>query len=304
MTGVGLCLPQLGDHVTPEAVQTFCHRAEALGYTSLWVQDHFLWPLQPARGYGGRAGAPVPAQYRTVLAPTELLTAAALWTSGVKVGTSILVAGNHWPVSLAQRLATIDHLSGGRLMVGLGVGWSAEEHTASGTDVGTRGARMDDFIGALLACWAEDPVVLDGPFFTMEPAIVRPKPVQQPHPPLLSGMWSPAGLERTRLHFDAWNPAGLPVVRVKAIVDDLNARRPAGRAPLDVFHRTFAQLPLGPRPEGDPVARLAEEASQAREAGFAEIILEHNFSEEVRSPDDWAAVPDRFAPVLAAAGLT
>ena len=303
MTGVGLCLPQLGDHVTPGAVEAFCRRAEALGYTSLWVQDHFLWPLDPTRGYGGRAGAPIPQQYRSVLAPTELLTAAALWTSTVKVGTSILVAGNHWPVSLAQRLATIDHLSGGRLLVGLGVGWSAEEHAASGTDVRTRGARMDDFIVALRACWAEDPVALDGPFFTMAPAIVRPKPVQRPHPPLLSGMWSPAGLERTRLHFDAWNPAGLPVARVKAVVDDLDARRPAGRAPLDVYHRTFSQLPLQPTPAGDPVARLAEEAAEAREAGFTEIVLEHNFSDDVRSPEDWAEVPDRFAPVLAAAGV-
>lgn len=298
MTGVGLCVPQLGEHVTAAAVERFCTRAEGLGYTSLWVQDHFLWPLAPARGYGGRDGAPIPRQYQSVFAPTELLTAAALWTSSARVGTSVLVAGNHWPAALAQRLATIDHLSGGRLLVGLGVGWNAEEHAASGTDIRTRGSRMDDFVLALRACWGDDPVELGGPFFSMAPAIVRPKPLQRPHPPLLSGMWSPAGLERTRLHFDAWNPAGLPVERVEAIAADLNARRSPERGPLEVYHRAFAQFPLQPTPEGDPVRRLAEEARQAQKAGFAEIILDHNFWDDVRSPDDWAEVPDRFAPVL------
>lgn len=156
--GIGLCLPQLGEHVTLDALRTFSTRAEELGYTSLWVQDHFLYPLEPRRGYGGRPNAPIPKQYQSALAPTELLTAAALWTSTMKLGTSVLVGGNHWPVSLAQRLATIDVLSGGRLLVGLGVGWNAEEHDASGTDIETRGARIDDMVGALLACWADEPV--------------------------------------------------------------------------------------------------------------------------------------------------
>jgi len=300
MTGIGLCLPQLGDHVSAEVVEGFCRRADELGYASLWVQDHFLWPLEPTRGYGGRAGAPVPPQYKSVFAPTELLAAAATWTTSAKLGTSILVAGNHWPASLAQRLATIDHLSGGRLLVGLGVGWNAEEHVASGTDIATRGARMDDFIGALLACWGDDPVRYDGPFFTIPPAYQRPKPVQRPRPPLLSGMWSPAGLERTRLRFDAWNPAGQSVAAVAATVADLNARRPAGLAPLDVYHRAFARYPREVTPVGDVVDRLAAEAVAARDAGFTEFDIEHNFWDAITSPEDWLAVPDLFLPVLEA----
>ena len=296
--GIGLCLPQLGEHVTLEALRAFCTRAEELGYSSLWVQDHFMWPLQPTRGYAGRPGAPVPKQYQSVLAPTELLTAAASWTSRVRLGTSILVAGNHWPVSLAQRLSTIDVLSGGRLIVGLGVGWNAEEHEASGTDIATRGARMDDFVSALTACWGDDPVSYDGPFFTIARSIIRPKPVQRPRPMLLSGMWSPAGLERTRLHFDAWNPAGLSVAAATSTVAAMNADRPAGMAPLQVFHRSFAQFPHAPTPTGDVVARLADEARQAADAGFTEFVMEHNFWDGVASPEDWAAVPDTFAAVL------
>ena len=299
--GIGLCLPQLGEHVTVDAARTFCMRAEQFGFSSLWVQDHFLWPLSPRRGYGGRDGAPVPAQYRSVLSPTELLTAAAMWTSTVTLGTSVLVAGNHWPVSLAQRMSTIDLLSGGRLMVGLGVGWNAEEHDASGTEISERGRRMDDFIGALLACWGDDPVSHDGPFFNIAPSVVRPKPTQQPRPKLLSGMWSAAGLERTRLHFDAWNPAGLPVDRVASIVSSLNSDRPVGMGPLEVYHRSFAQYPLAPTPAGDVVERLAAEAVDAARAGFTELIIEHNFWDAITSPQDWMDLPERFAPVVAAA---
>ena len=315
--GVGLCLPQLGEHVTVDAVRDFCRRAEDLGYSSLWVQDHFLWPLEPKRGYAGRAGAPIPKQYQCVLSPTELLTAAAIWTTTMRLGTSILVAGNHWPVSLAQRLSTIDLLSDGRLVVGLGVGWNEEEHEASGTDITTRGARMDDFVQALLACWGPDPVHHDGPFFYIPPSLVRPKPVQRPggrasteaqrrstapelRPLLLSGMWSAAGLERTRLHFDAWNPAGLSVSAASAIVERLNGDRPDGKAPLQVFHRSFAQFPHAPMPSGDVVARLATEAVEAADAGFTEFIIEHNFWDGIASPQDWITVPEQFRAVVEA----
>ena len=152
MTGVGLCLPQLGEHVTADVIKGFCRAAEDLGFSSLWVQDHFLWPLKPERAYAGIPGLPIPRQYQSVLAPTEVLATAAAVTTKPRLGTSVLVQGNHWPAPLAQRLATIDVLSGGRLVVGLGQGWNAEEHTASGTSVKERAARMDEFVEVLRAC--------------------------------------------------------------------------------------------------------------------------------------------------------
>ena len=301
MTGVGLCLPQLGEGLDAGLLREFCVRAEAHGYTSLWVQDHFLWPLQPRRGYAGRPGAPIPGQYRSVLAPTELLAAVATWTATARIGTSILVAGNHWPFQLAGRLATIDVLSGGRLAVGLGVGWSEEEHEATGTDVRTRGRRMDDFVPALLACWGDDPVAYEGPEFRIEEAVIRPKPLQRPRPPLLSGMWSPAGLERTRRMFDGWNPAGLPVEAAAATLAAMNADRPDGMAPLTMHHRSFAQFPHAPTPTDDPVARLAGEAAAAAAHGFDDFILEHNFWDGIGDAERWLDVPEQFAPVVAAA---
>lgn len=297
-TGVGLCLPQLGPHVTAEVIVEFARRAESLGYSGLWVQDHFMYPLAPERGYGAPGRLP-PDQYRSVFAPLETLAAVAVATSSIRLGTSILVAGNHWPVQLAQRLATIDHLCGGRLIVGLGVGWSAEEHRASGTDVATRGRRMDDFVPALLACWGEDPVEHHGPFFDVPSSEIRPKPLQTPHPPLLSGMWSAEGMERTARWFDLWNPAGLRAEKVNKMVDEVNARRPTGRDPVRVISRSFVQAPGGPAPaDGDNLARMVSDARDARSAGFVELTLEHNFWDGVASPDDWLSVPERFVPVL------
>lgn len=299
MTGVGLCLPQLGPHVTAEVVVEFARRAEALGYSGLWVQDHFMYPERPSRGYGGSDVMP-PGQYKSVYAPTEMLAFVAAVTRTIRLGTSILVAGNHWPVPLAQRLATLDRLSGGRVIVGLGVGWNAEEHEASGTDITTRGRRMDDFVPALLACWEPDPVSYDGPIFRIPRSYVAPKPIRRPT--LLSGMWSTEGLERTARWFDAWNPAGLRPAKVASLVESMNARRRPDQRPLDVFSRSFVQSPLAPRPaDGDNMSALVADAVAAREAGYVELTLEHNFWDGIESPDDWLSVPERFRPVLDAA---
>ena len=109
---IGLCLPQLGGNVDRDGLRGFCEHAEELGFGSLWVQEHIFYPLNPVSGYSARPGLKVPDAYRTTLAALETLTAAAAWTTRPAVGTSILVAGLHRPVALAQRLSTIDLLSG------------------------------------------------------------------------------------------------------------------------------------------------------------------------------------------------
>ncbi len=298
MTGIGLCLPQLGEHVTADVVKEFCRESEILGYSSLWVQDHFLWPLVPERGYAGVSGLPIPEQYKSVFAPTEILATAAAVTTTPRLGTSVLVQGNHWPAPLAQRLATIDVLSAGRLVVGLGQGWNAEEHTASGTSVTDRAARMEEFVDVLRACWGPDPVSFEGRFFSIPESIQRPKPLQQPHPPLISGASSPAGQARTAALFDGWNPARGPIADIVADLATMQANRPGDRAPLRIFYRTFVQF-LGPSESLDAtLERIHGEVKEAVAAGFEEVIMEHNFWDGIASPDDWLAVPSQFASVL------
>jgi probable F420-dependent oxidoreductase len=295
MTGVGLCLPQLGAGATGLVVREFCERAEAMGFTSLWVQEHMLVPLRPLSGYGGVPGVPIPEQYRSSLAPLELLAAAAAWTSTVRLGTSVLVAGYHRPVQLAQRLATIDVLSGGRLVVGLGVGWSPEEHQQMDVATAVRGRRADELVAALHACWGDDPVSYEGEFFSIPPCYLNPKPIQRPHPLLIAGMWSPAGVRRTTRLFDGWNPAMGSPRSVVAAVEKMNAQRPPGAPPLSIWYRQFFHAPFSAGPPD--LGAVVESVHQAVELGFDEVIIDANFHDAVREPGGWLVVLEELAPV-------
>jgi probable F420-dependent oxidoreductase len=299
---IGLCLPQLGGHVNRDGLRRFCEQAEELGYASLWVQEHLFYPHEPVSGYSGRPGLAVPEAYRSMLAALETLTAAAAWTSAPIVGTSILVAGLHRPVALAQQLATIDVLSNGRVVAGFSVGWSDEEHQVMDVNPRTRGARMDELIDALLVCWGPDPVQFAGRFFQIPTSDIRPKPVQHPRPRLLSGMRSAAGLRRTAEKFDIWNPASGTLEQHLEIFGQLQAMRPAGMRPLQLYRRLFTTPPVqvaNLRPLG--VDELCADVAQARDAGVAAMIVDANFDAALDSPDRWAAVPRTLAPLLDAA---
>lgn len=299
MTGVGVCLPQLGRGLSADLVRSFCEKAEDLGFTSLWVQEHMMVPTQPETGYAGIPNVPIPQPYRSVLAPLELLAAAAAWTSRARLGTSILVGGYHRPVALAQRLATLDVLAGGRLVVGLGVGWSSEEHAQMDVEMAVRGRRMDDLVGALRACWSPDPVSYEGEFFSIPSCHLGPKPVQQPGPPLIAGMWSERGLERTARLFDGWNPTTGSPADAAATVARMNAMRPQGHQPLTVWFRVFHQAPLG---GPSSVEQVLEQVRSAAAQGFDEVLIDCNFNEQMTDPDRWLSVLDDLAPAAAAAG--
>jgi probable F420-dependent oxidoreductase len=300
--GVGLTLPQLGPHVTRDAVRGFCEEAEALGFTSLWVQEHLLFALNPKAPYAARPGMKIPDAYRTTMAATELLTAAAAWTERPLIGTGILVGGYHRPVELAQRLAAIDILSNGRLIAGLSVGWSKDEHEQMDVEFHTRGRRMGELVDALLACWGPDPVSFHGEFFHIDDVLVSPKPLQQPHPPLLSGMRSGAGLQRTAAQFDIFNPASGSIEQILETVAAINALRTPEQGPIDVMQRIFTEPPfVVPGLEPLTVDAMQTSIAAARAAGFREVIIDTAFTTEVHSPSDWVTFPRRLAAVLDAA---
>ena len=168
----------------------------------------------------------------------------------------------------------------------------------------TRGRRMDELVGALRACWGPDPVQFDGEFFHI-PAVDRPAQTacSQPHPPLLSGMRSPAGLRRTAAMFDVWNPAS-GVDRADH-GDGRGDRRACDRRdlpPIQVVQRIFTEPPFvvaGLQPM--TVDQMAEAVRAARDAGVAHVVVDTGFTTEVADPDDWVAFPDRLAPLLDAA---
>jgi alkanesulfonate monooxygenase SsuD/methylene tetrahydromethanopterin reductase-like flavin-dependent oxidoreductase (luciferase family) len=296
MTTIGLTLPQLGPVVSASLLRDFVQQAEGMGFDSLWVQDHFLYALEQKGEYGGSA-ASQPEPYRSVWAPTELLAAVATWTDAVTLGTSVLVGGNHWPAQLANRLATVDRLSGGRLdVVGLSVGWSAEEHHAVGVNPRTRGKRLDDFVPALRACWGNDPVEYHGPFFDIGPAAMNPKPIVAPR--LMSGMYSKPGLLRTARDYDLWNPGSMPIDAVTGMLADMNTQRPRDKPPLGAIYRMAQQSTAG------KILSVAEMVTRVEECVAADldgVIVETNFCSEITSEQAWLTVLTDLAPLVDAA---
>jgi probable F420-dependent oxidoreductase len=298
---IGLTLPQLGGHVTRAGLQGFCEQAEELGFGSLWVQEHLFYVLDPVSGYSARPGLKVPDAYRSVLGALDTLATAAAWTTRPWLGTSILVAGLHRPVELAQRLSTIDLISEGRVVAGFSVGWSDEEHQVMDVDPRTRGARCDELIDALEACWGPDPVSFKGRFFSIPEAEVKPKPVQSPRPRLLSGMRSKAGLRRTAEKFDIWNPASGTLEQHLEMFAQLGEMRPAHLKPLELYRRLFTTPPVQvANLRTASVDDLVDEVARSREAGVDAIIV-MNFDPALDSADRWAAVPRTLEPLLAAA---
>ncbi|MGW5145089.1 TIGR03619 family F420-dependent LLM class oxidoreductase [Rhodococcus koreensis] len=296
MTTIGLTLPQLGPVVSASLVRDFVQQADEMGFDSLWVQDHFLYSLDQSGDYGGSA-ASQPDVYRSVWAPTEMLAAVATWTERLQLGTSILVGGNHWPAQLANRLATIDRISNGRLsVVGLSVGWSEEEHRAVGVDPRTRGKRMDEFAPALRACWGDDPVEYHGAFFDIGPAIMQPKPTRIPQ--FMSGMYSKAGLARTARDFDLWNPGSIPISNVVSLLDDINSLRPAGKAPVGAIYRLAQQSTSGKRMS---VEEMTTRVAECATADLDGVIVETNFCSEITTSAAWLDVLSKLEPLVDAA---
>ena len=301
---VGLALPQLGSNVDASAVRGFAERAEELGFGHLFVQQHLFYPHEVLSGYSARPGLAVPQAYRSVLQPMELLSVVAGWTSEIILGTSILVAGYNRPVDLAQRITTLDVLSGGRTVFGFSVGWSDEEHAQYDVDPRTRGRRAGEFIDAMKACWGPDPVSHQGEFFSIPASDVDPKPIQRPHPPLMAGMRSEIGLKRTAEQFDWWNPASGTLEQHLETMNLLATMRPADLAPLKMCWNLFTDPPVvvaNLRPLS--VDELCIEVAAAAAAGVDAVSIDAIFDPSILSPQDWIGITDRLAPLLDAAVL-
>ena len=145
---VGISLPQLGPQASPESLIKVARHAEEIGYDSVWVLERLLWPLAPKEPYPATPDGSLPETYQIVLDPIETLTFVAAHTQKVQLGTSVLVLPYHTPIQLARRIATLDVLSGGRALVGVGAGWSRDEFEAVGTPFERRGAGCPSCLAA------------------------------------------------------------------------------------------------------------------------------------------------------------
>ncbi|KAB8188959.1 TIGR03619 family F420-dependent LLM class oxidoreductase [Nonomuraea phyllanthi] len=199
MSGVrlGVMLPTGGEHATPEAIVQVAQEAERAGLGSVWTYERLLRPTVPIAmgGEGGPVMDP-PAAFATVYDPLEVLGHVAARTERIQLGTSVVDALFHNPVVLARRIATLDRLSGGRLLAGVGQGWMSQEFEAAGVSMKRRGAGFEEHLRAMRAVWGPDPVRFEGRFHRIPECEIGPKPVREDGPALLVGAASPAALER------------------------------------------------------------------------------------------------------------
>ena len=203
---IGILLPLAGQQATRGNIIQTAKLAEQEGFDSLWVFERLLWPLNPQTPYPATPDGSLPIEYQKVFDPLETLTYVAANTNKIALGTSVIDILFHNPIVLARRFATLDVLSGGRVIAGLGIGWSKDEYDASGIPYRQKGARADEYMQVLKRIWTDDVVEFKGQFYNIPASKIGPKPVQKPHPPILLGGYTPKTFPRIVNYTDGWIP--------------------------------------------------------------------------------------------------
>lgn len=286
---LGLRLPQrLGvdlQHDVVEAART----AEAAGYASLWTYERLLFPQTPAESYAELPNVPWPAHSRQAADPMAVLTAAAVATEQVRLGIAVLVAALHTPVQLAKALATIDQISGGRMIAGMGTGWSTDEFQATGATRADRGRFLDETLDVFDAVWGPDPVTFRSPRVVIDNASVLPKPATKI--PVMLGGGSKA-VQRIAKRADGWlpvpttpGPAGAAELRaswdrIREMASEYG--RDTSRMEMVVVGNvTFTDRPAGPDRSAfvGTLDQIMDDVQMAAEAGADELIVDLNLQD-------------------------
>lgn len=197
----GVCIFPTEDAMHPAQLAV---ALEERGFESYWVAEHTHIPAERRSPWPG--GADLPRMYYETMDPFVALTAAATVTERLKVGTGICLVVERDPITTAKEVASIDHLSDGRFLFGIGGGWNAEEMENHGTAFSSRFALMRERVEAMKAIWADDPAEYHGDLVDFDPIWSKPKPVQTPHPPIHLGGASPQGPRRAARYGNGWMP--------------------------------------------------------------------------------------------------
>ena len=220
--------------------------AEERGFESLWFTEHTHIPVSRDTPYPG--GGELPREYSHSYDTFTALAFAAAATERIKLGTGVCLVTEHDPIVLAKQAASLDRLSGGRFQFGVGAGWNLEEMRNHGTDPDRRFRLMRERVEAIKEIWTSDEAEYHGELVDFDPIWCWPKPLQQPHPPVLVGGNGPRVLDRVLRYGDEWFPNRIKSVEsLKERIDELRER--AGRhVPVSFF---------GVKPEQRAVERMA-----------------------------------------------
>jgi probable F420-dependent oxidoreductase len=180
---------------------------EQQGFHSMWFPDHVCMPMQSASEHvANTSGQRAYESRHTMLDAAVMMGAVAVSTTRLKLGTSVLISPYRHPLSDARQFATVDYLSNGRLLFGVGAGWMREEFAAIGVPYGGRGPRTDECIEIYKRAWTSDVVSFQGRFYQFDNVSMDPKPVQRPHPPIIYGGVTAGGARRAIRYCDGFYP--------------------------------------------------------------------------------------------------
>jgi probable F420-dependent oxidoreductase len=283
---IGVTVPNvhetLAERTTIEAV---ARMADDLGFDSIWCNDHVVIPGPSDGGGAEPAYAAAYGQQRrqNVYEPLITLAYLAAVTRRVRLGTSVYLLALRNPVLAAKQAISLDRLSDGRLVLGVGVGWLEGEFAALGVPYRERGSRTDEAIGVFKALCGQDSAEFQGRHHSFAGVEFLPKPVQQPHPPLWIGGRSDAAIRRAARVGDAWHPSHLTVDELRQQIAELRAEcERAGRSPDQVLvttRRKLARSASTPEAEHDRVLQgdagaIAATVAELEQVGVAHLLVE------------------------------
>jgi probable F420-dependent oxidoreductase len=266
--------------------------AESLGYESMWMGEHIMIPVE---NRAMRHGAPLPETYRHMPDPFVWLAAAAVSTKRLKLGTNICLVPQHDPIHLAKTVASLDCLSGGRVLLGIGSGWMEEEAPIMGYPFKQRWAKTMECLRAMKNLWTQDEASFSGEFVSFPRIYSYPKPVQKPHPPILIGAGNPASnnihsLKRVVEIADGWQPGFFSPAQIKEHLGTLKTLcAAAGRdyARLDITllvpavnlgvgerFKSMGAMEATPRDAQEVIAEYEEAGVGRLIVGFADLTAE------------------------------
>ena len=296
----GWHLPCYGRLATREALILVAREAEALGFESVFVSDHLALPFEPKTPYPGSSTGvfPIPPT-DAFLEPLTALALVAAVTDRVRLGTTVLVLPHRHPVLAAKAIATLDDLSGGRIIVGAGVGWLREEIELFGVPFDRRGTWSDEALGAMKRCWADERSKHHGEFFYFDDVGCYPKPVQKPYPPLWIGGRSAAAYRRVARFGDGFHAAwAAPEVMREQIREIWKECENVGRLGTDLTFSVRVGYGIGEGPAPQPAAgllgaprQIADQIARYADVGVSHIVLEA----AARDLDEHMALLRRFA---------
>lgn len=256
---------------------------EERGFESLFIGEHTHMPAQPRTPYPGEAGQLPPGVNRT-FDPFTALTSAAAATTRLRLGTSICEVAVYDPILLAKVIASVDHFSEGRFVLGVGYGWNAQEIENHGVAFTDRREVLHEKIEAMTAIWTQEVASYSGRFVNFDQIWCWPKPVQSPRPPLLLGSTGPKGCAAMVRHFDGWMPTGY---------ENFVAGLPLLHAACEAAGRDFASIPITVTDRHPDAERLAFYA----ESGVKRLIVSKVMTQYL--PDTVDAELDELATIVA-----